>query len=605
MPILASVQQIRKAFGARPLFDGLSFALESGERVGLIGPNGAGKSTLLKVLAGRIGPDQGSVAFSRGLRVGFLEQVPSFAPGTTVLATVLEGAGGDVADDWEAHALAAEVMAKLSLEDGPVDTLSGGWKKRVALARELVRRPDLLLLDEPTNHLDVESILWLERFLASSSFATLTVTHDRVFLQRVSNRILELDRRNPGGILSVKGDYARFLETKESMLQAQESREKSLKNRLRRETEWLRQGAKARTTKQQARITRAGDLAEEVGELEYRNRTRSAKIDFQGADRSPKKLLEAKSIAKSYGGRVLFRDLDLRLGPGTRVGLMGPNGCGKSTLIRVLLGQEPADSGEVVRSDQLQVAHFEQNRESLDPEKTLFRTICPTGDHVTYRGARIHVRSFLDRFLFAHDQAEMTVGKLSGGEQARVLLALLMLQECNVLVLDEPTNDLDLETLDVIQDSLIDFPGAIILVTHDRYFLDQVATQILAFPLDGSGKLTPCVGLAQWESWHEGEVASSDRKAGGRVSSTPALAPALAPSAKRKLGYLEQREFDGMEQSIHAAEEKLALLAKESSRPELASDAGKLAELSSRMSAAQAEVDRLYARWAELTAKQG
>jgi ATP-binding cassette subfamily F protein uup len=400
----------------------------------------------------------------------------------------------------------------------------------------------------------------------------------------------------------VNGDYAKYLETKESMIQAQESREKSLKNTLRRETEWLRRGAKARTTKQQARITRHGELSEEVGELEYRNRTRTAKLDFQGTDRSPKKLLEAKSISKSYGKKTLFRGLDLRFGPGTRIGLMGPNGCGKSTLIRVLLGQERPDSGEVFRSDQLQVAYFEQSRESLDPAKTLFRTICPTGDHVTYRGAPVHVRGYLDRFLFAPEQAEMAVGKLSGGEQSRVLLAKLMLQEANLLVLDEPTNDLDLETLNVLQDCLTDFPGAVILVTHDRYFLDQVATQILAFPFDGSGKLTPCADLSQWEAWHEAQT-SALGKGGARAALAPASSgPAQANAGpKRRLSYNDQRELDGMEAAILVAEEKLERLTSESSRPEYASNAVKLGELTQELAKAQADVDRLYARWAVLT----
>jgi ABC transport system ATP-binding/permease protein len=600
MAILVTVQQIRKAFGARPLFENISLAIESGERIGLIGPNGMGKSTLLKILAQETQPDEGTVSFSRGLRVGYLPQVPRFKAGATVVETVLEGVRDP--DDWECQLAAEETIAKLSLVDGPVEKLSGGWKKRVALARELARQPDLLLLDEPTNHLDVESILELERILAGSRFATLTVTHDRVFLQRVSNRIIELDRRNAGGLLSVRGDYARYLETKDSMLQAQEQRETRLKNTLRRETEWLRRGAAARTTKQQARIQRHGALSEEVGELEYRNRSRTARIDFQGMDRSPKKLVEAKALSKSLGGKLLFKGVDLRMGPGTRVGLMGPNGCGKSTLIRTLLGTESPDSGEVFRSDQIQVAYFEQNRETLDPKLSLIRTLCPSGDHVDYRGGRIHIRGYLDRFLFSNDQMEMAVGKLSGGEQSRILLARLMLQPANLLVLDEPTNDLDLETLNVLQDCLTEFPGAVLLVTHDRYFLDQVATQILAFPFDGSGKLTPCADLAQWEAWHEAEESKYPR--GAKASSAPPPSPSTAPAAsaaRRKLSYKDQRELDGMEAAIHAAELELERLTAESAMPEHASNAKKLGELTAALSKAQAEVDRLYARWSELT----
>jgi ATP-binding cassette subfamily F protein uup len=392
MGILLSAHLVSQAFAARPLFEGLTFAIESGERVGLIGPNGAGKSTLLKILAGRMTADSGTVSYQKGLRIGFLEQVPTFSEGATVLETVLEGTPGgpSVAKthaDWESLAMASEQISKLDLNsEAKISQLSGGWKKRVALARELVRQPDLLLLDEPTNHLDLESILWLEEFLARAPFAILTITHDRLFLQRVANRILELDRRNPGGILSIAGDYAHYLESKELLMAAQEKREITLKNTLRRETEWLRQGAKARTTKQQARIQRAGDLKDEVEELEVRNQKRTARLDFFGAEKNPKKLIEAKKISKTLGERVLFKDLSLVLRPGSRLGLLGPNGCGKSTLIRSLVGDDQPTSGEIHRADALKVAYFEQNREILDPEKTVLKTICPEGEWVDYQG---------------------------------------------------------------------------------------------------------------------------------------------------------------------------------------------------------------------------
>ena len=299
MAILVSAHKLRKAFAARPLFDELTFSIESGEKIGLIGPNGAGKSTLLRIFASQTSPDDGKLSFQRGVKIGFLEQVPTFTSDSTVLAAVL--AASDDPDDWNNIATAGEFLSKLNLnEEDQVSSLSGGWKKRVALARELVKRPDLLLLDEPTNHLDVESILWLEEFLSNAPFATLTITHDRLFLQRIANRILELDRRNPGGLLSISGDYAHYLETKDLMMAAQERREGILKNTLRRETEWLRRGAKARTTKQQARIQRHGELKGEVEELEVRNQVRTARIEFQGAEKNPKKLIEAKNLSKSY-----------------------------------------------------------------------------------------------------------------------------------------------------------------------------------------------------------------------------------------------------------------------------------------------------------------
>jgi ATP-binding cassette subfamily F protein uup len=607
MAILIGAHEISKAFAARPLFEGLTFSIESGERIGLIGPNGAGKSTLLRILAGQSQPDDGTLSVQRGLRVGYLEQVPRFREGLTVLEAVLEG--GDP-EDWESIAAAHEQLSKLDLAGGPsgvqpesqVDRLSGGWKKRVALARELIKKPDLLLLDEPTNHLDVESILWLEELLESANFATLTITHDRVFLQRVSNRILELDRRNPGGLLSVRGDYAQYLETKDQLLAGQQRQETTLKNTLRRETEWLRRGAKARTTKQQARIQRAEALQDTVAELEYRNQDQKVRLSFQSAEKNPKKLIEAQGIAKSPGGKPLFKDLDVLITPGARLGLLGPNGCGKSTLIRVLLGHETPDEGSVRHSEHLSVAYFEQNRETLDPARTVLKTICPSGDHVDFRGGRVHIRSYLDRFLFGPGQAEMAVGKLSGGEQSRLLLARLMLKEANLLVLDEPTNDLDMATLNVLQDVLTDFPGAVLLVSHDRYFLDQVATKILAFPLREAqaGRLVPCVGLEQWEEWHAREKQALE--AAAKAAAAPARRDAVTPlpAKKKKLGFKEQRELDGMEATIHAAEAELARLTRESASPENALKPGKLRELTAAMAEAQARVDQLYARWSEL-----
>ena len=504
--------------------------------------------------------------------------------------------------DWECISLAQEQLSKLALDGqygiGPeslVDKLSGGWRKRVALARELTRKPDLFLLDEPTNHLDVESIMWLEELLANAPFATLTITHDRLFLQRIANRILELDRRNPGGLLSIAGDYAHYLESKELLMSAQEQREVVLKNTLRRETEWLRRGAKARTTKQQARIQRHGVLADEVSELGVRNQNRVAKLDFSGAEKSPKRLIDAKKkISKAYGKRTIFKDVSLTVGPGSRIGILGPNGCGKSTLIRALTGREAPDSGDIMRADGLSVAYFEQNRDMLDPTKSILKTICPDGEFVDYCGRKMHVRGYLDRFLFSPGQMDMKVGKCSGGEQSRILLAILMLKEANVLVLDEPTNDLDMQTLGVLEDCLTEFSGAVILVTHDRYFLDQVAQKILAFnAFDlNSGKIEVFEGLSQWEPWHEEQALQAKARAKAEVAAKKAGTSTVVK--KRKLSFNEQREFDSMEANIQKAEDLLEKLTAESLLAEHATNSVKQAELASALAKAQAELDRLF-----------
>jgi ATP-binding cassette subfamily F protein uup len=606
--ILLSAQDLGHAFGARALFEGVTFTLSDGDRVGLIGPNGAGKSTLLRILAGELGPDRGGVAARGGLRVAYLPQVPEFAPGATVRETVREGLGTQ-AHGWEEEARVDELVAKLGLAgpeagaDQSVERLSGGWRKRVALARALVTAPDLLLLDEPTNHLDVESILWLERFLAQARFATVTVTHDRLFLQRVANRVLELDRRNAGGLLDVAGDYATYLDRKAEVMAAQERREDTLRNTLRRETEWLRRGPAARTTKQEARIQRAGALADEVAELETRNRSRSVDLDFQATGRKTRRLIEARGIGVRYGDRAVFDGLDVLVGPGTRLGLLGPNGCGKSTLLRVLTGAQAPTTGEVKRADGLEIAFFEQDRAALDPALTLADTVCPDGDYVQFRGARVHRAGYLERFLFRSEQLQQPVGRLSGGEQSRLLVAQLMLRPASILVLDEPTNDLDFPTLAILEEALTSFDGAVLLVTHDRYFLDQVATQIMAFHTKPGeeGRTTVFTGLDQWESWFATQKPSP--------STSPSTSPSSSPSSsssssgtKKKLSYQLQREWDQIESQITAADATVASLESQLSDPTVASDHARLIELDAALTAARAESDRLYARWAELEA---
>lgn len=604
MSILISVQQLSKSFGAKTLFTDISFGIEQGDRIGLIGPNGAGKSTLLKILAQQETPDTGEVVYSRGLRVSYLEQSPTFPAGKSIYEVLSE----DI-NDPEQIAQVYKWMGRLSLNQGGmgpetlVEQLSGGWKKRVAIAKELIREPDLFLLDEPTNHLDLESIMWLEDLLKGASFATLTITHDRLFLQRVSNRILDLDRRNPGGLLSVNGAYSDYLNSKESLLSEQAKREDSLKNTLRRETEWLRRGVQARQTKQRARMDRAEDLKDEVEDLSSRNRNRTAQVDFQSASRHPKKLIEAKGISKSYGDKKLFGPLDFLITPKTRLGLLGPNGSGKSTLIKVLLGVEQPDSGNIEYAEAIQVAHFEQSREDLDPNQSLIQTVCAEGDYVSYRGQYIFARSYLDRFLFRPEQMDMPIGKLSGGEKSRVRIAQLMLQQANVLVLDEPTNDLDLETLNVLEDSIKDFDGAVILVSHDRYFLDQIADDILAFTLDSEQRpqLERFSGYAQWEEW----MKQQSKLANKQKTETSSQAKATPPNRpqRKRLSYKEKLEYEGMEQTILDTESQLEELQAQAQDPDILADPQKLSQVSAQMADVEEQIQKLYARWAELESK--
>lgn len=599
MGILISAHRLEKDFASRMLFRGLTFAIEDGDRIGLIGPNGAGKSTLMKMIAGLSSVDGGDLSSSRGTRVALLEQSPTFNDGVTVREALLEAT--DDPFDFDSMMVVDEVISKFDLSsraDEQVSSLSGGWKKRTALAREIARKPDLLLLDEPTNHLDVEGIRWLEDYLAHARFATVTITHDRLFLQRVANRIFDLDPRYPEGLLNVKGEYVEYLTVRDELIRSQERREVVLKNTLRRETEWLRRGAKARTTKQTARIGRAGDLKDEVTDLEERNAKKRLQIDFQEAERNPNKLIEAKELKRVLpDGRVLFENFNFIVTPKTRLGLLGPNGCGKSTLIKTLLGLEEPSAGTVKRAEKIEIAYFEQHRDTIDPKKTVLRNICDEGDYVDFRGQFVFARSYLDRFLFRTEQHDMPVEKLSGGEQARLRIAQMMLTRANVLVLDEPTNDLDMATLAILEETLGDFPGAVILVTHDRYFLDQVSNRILAFEhdLEGAPELLEFASFSQWEDWkvlREDEVKAQAKKA--------KTAAAAASKPKKKLTFKDKHELENMEVAIAQAEQHLQDLQAEAAKPENAANAKKLSELYASINEAQSKVEKLYARWQEL-----
>ena len=599
--ILASAHKIEKTYANRTLFENLSVGVGDKDRVGLVGPNGAGKSTLLAILAGRIEADAGTVSLKKGLRLGFLEQTPRFASDATVLDAILE----KCADRDEALARAYELMAKLELTnkfgaDHLVSELSGGWQKRVAIGRELALEPQLLLLDEPTNHLDLSSILWLEDYLSSAPFAVLMITHDRLFLQRVANRIWDLDPRNPDYILNVQGDYARYLETKELELAALARHESVQKNRLRRETEWLHRGALARQTKQSARIQAAADLKDSVANLKDKNQQRRVDLSFGEAEHAPKKLVEATGISKTFGDKILFENADILVTPNSRLGLLGDNGSGKSTLIKILLGLETPDSGRVLRPVESQVAYFEQSRETLRPDLSVLKNICPEGDFVFYKDQPLHVRSYLDRFHFSGHKVDLPVSKLSGGEQARLRLAQMMLKNCQILVLDEPTNDLDTEMLDSLEQSLEEFNGAVILVTHDRYFLDAVCNQILSFPLAESGdrRLQKFASYFQWEKWFQEE---SSRQASEKLKPAAAASEVIK---KARLSYKEKYELENIEGTILKLEAELADLQAESVSEKTMSDHKRLSDIHSRIAMLQAEIDQRYQRWADLEARK-
>lgn len=612
MPPIINAQGITKSFGAVPLFQEISFTVSEGDRIGLIGPNGSGKSTLLRILAGIETPDAGELSVRKRLSFSFVEQDSGFDAGATV-RSVIEGALKSAAvPESERGNRIAETLGRAGFEDldPKAAQLSGGWQKRLAIVQALVQAPDVLLLDEPTNHLDLAGIEWLEELLAQAAFACVVVSHDRYFLENVATETAELNRIYPAGVLRVRANYSRFLEKKEDFLHAQSRRQEALENLVHSEIEWLRRGAKARTRKSKARIGKANELMGELDDQNRRTRTATAQIDFSPTDRQTKRLIELENVAYRIGERELFANLNFVVSAGQRVGLVGPNGSGKTTLLRIWRGELNPTSGEIRRADWLRIVYFDQRRE-LDPALTLRRALAPEGDSVIYQDRVIHVASWAARFLFTGEQLNQPVERLSGGERARVLIAQLMLQPADVLLLDEPTNDLDIPTLEILEQSLLEFRGSVVLVTHDRYMLDRVSTIVLG--LDGDGKAESFADYRQWESWQEErkearKVIGDGRNVPHAVAVTEqafaeqAELPALG---RKKLAYLEAREYATIEERVAQAEEVVQAKRAQLEDPAVASDGPRLLTLHAELEAAQKSVDELYARWSELEAKKG
>ena len=603
-PLLVSCEGISKAYGVQPLFEGLCFGLSEGDRVGLVGPNGSGKTTLLKILAGLESPDAGTRSARKNLRLGYVPQDPTFPEGSTVEEIVRTGLPPADLDELAAAGRVAATLGRAGLADPyqEVAALSAGWRKRLAIARELVGGPDLLLMDEPTNHLDLEGILWLEELLTAEVPAYLVISHDRYFLENVTARVLELNPCYPQGLFEADGSYSAFLLAREEFLRSQAASQEVLANKVRREVEWLRRGPKARTRKSSARIKAAGQMIEELAAAQARSVTATAGIEFTASGRQSKKLLLTRDLAKTMGGQRILDGLNLTLTPGMRLGLLGPSGSGKTTLLDLLSGRLAPDGGEIERAEGLKVVRFSQDREGLSPTLSLRRTLAPEGDAVVYRDRSVHVVSWAKRFLFRPEQLETAVGRLSGGERARVCIARLMLEPADLLFLDEPTNDLDIPTLEVLEESLVEFPGALILVTRDRFLLDRVSTGILA--LDGAGGAVFYADVAQWEVAREDLGAAKREPQAAVLPPSPVALAAQPPRGLKRLTYLEQREWEQMEEKILAAETSLADCRQAVEDPGVASDPVALRERWQALETARAEVDRLYGRWAELEKKQ-
>lgn len=603
MPPILNAQGITKTFGATPLFRDLSFTVSDGDRIGLIGPNGAGKSTLLKVLAQQEDADSGDVAVRKRARIAYVQQESGFTPGVTVRA-VLEAALVDFhVPQAEREGRLREVSGKTGFPDIHVEaaTLSGGWRKRLAIAEALVTHPDVLLLDEPTNHLDLAGIVWLEDLLNEANFACVLVSHDRYFLENVATEIVELNRIYADGLLRVKGPYSKFIEGRQAYMEAQSKLQAALRNRVKTEVEWLRRGPKARATKAKARIDNAYDLIGQLKEVNTRSQTSTAGIEFAATERQTKRLVELSDVSVVLGDRMIVEGLNFLVANGMRVGLVGTNGSGKTTLLRLLTGELQPTTGTVKKATGLRIVYFSQMRE-LESGVTLRRALAPDSDSVVYQGRVVHVASYATKFLFTGEQLNQPVERLSGGERARVLIARLMLEPADLLLLDEPTNDLDIATLEVLDESLIEYSGALVLVTHDRYMLDRVATTVLG--LDSQGGAETFADYSQWEQSREQGAGNKGQERLPETAVANSKAASIA-GGKKKLSYIEAREFAEIEERVDAADRRLEVAKDRVNDPEVAVDAAALTVALAEMEAAQSAADELYARWAELTEKAG
>jgi len=623
MPLM-KLDKVSLHYGTLVLLDEVSFAMRKGDRAGLLGRNGAGKSTLLKLINGDVAPESGECWFRKETRISYLDQDLPHADEQDVYDVVAHGLAGvgdllaqyhhaivegdmqaleraqqelEAKDGWRLQQRVDTVISQLQLPgDARMSTLSGGWRRRVALGQALVSEPDILLLDEPTNHLDIPAIEWLEKQLIAYEGAVMFVTHDRSFLQRVANVIVELDR---GRLAAWEGDYSGFLKFREQQLQAEERENILFDKRLAEEEKWIRQGIKARRTRNEGRVRALKTMREE----RRQRRELAARADFgmENAERSGKRVIELQQISKSFGSKRVIDDFSSLVKRGDRIGIVGANGAGKSTLIKIMLGEMQPDTGSVKLGTKLDVAYFDQLRVQLDPEKDLIDNVCGGREFIEIQGRKKHAISYLGEFLFAPDRVRMPVKSLSGGEQNRAILARLFSKPANLLVLDEPTNDLDIETLELLEEILLEFEGTVLLVSHDREFMDNVVTSI--FVLEGDGRISEHVGGYSHWAGKGGKLVSLEEP-DAEFSTPPANTSSQArekPLAAKKLSYKLQRELDALPGLIEQLEVRQSELEAEVSAPgfyqqDQASTAPVLVELAD----VTAELEQAYGRWEEL-----
>ncbi|MEI7850357.1 MAG: ATP-binding cassette domain-containing protein [Kiritimatiellales bacterium] len=586
---LLSLQNLHIAFGGPALLDGVTLQIEPGERICLVGRNGQGKSTLLKIVSGDLEPDKGAIVRSREVRIARLQQtVPQDIQGTVFDL---------VSKDWNhEHALDHPVEKAISLlgldPEQEFSSLSGGMRRRALLAKALVNEPDLLILDEPTNHLDIDSIQWLENFLLRWRGTVLFVTHDRVFLKKLATRIVELDR---GNLTSWACDYETYLSRRQALLEAEEGQRAEFDRKLAQEEVWIRKGIKARRTRNEGRVRELEKLR--VERSQRRERTGTVKMQLNEAEMSGRKVITAKNISCGYGGADIIKEFSVEILRGDRIGIIGPNGCGKSTLLNALLGQLAPRQGEIKHGTKLEIAYFDQHRITLNEEKSVKWNLCMDNDYVQTGTGRQHAIGYLQNFLFSPADARQPVGSLSGGERNRLMLAKIFAQSSNVLVLDEPTNDLDVETLDLLEELLVEYQGTVLLVSHDRAFINNVVTETLVF--EGNGQIGEYAGgYDDWLSQRSGV-----RSQGSGVGSQKAEEPKKAQ--KRKLSNREREDLRTLPKRIEQLEVELAGLNQKLNEPDFyRRPADEIKTVTERAAAVSVEMDAAFARWAEIEERQ-
>jgi ATP-binding cassette subfamily F protein uup len=591
------LKSVSLSLGGPPVLDGIDLRVERGERVCLLGRNGEGKTTLLRLLAGDVQPDGGELLRSPRLRIGVLPQeIPANLDGTVReivaahLTALPEAAGGE---EWRVDHLVDQILTRSGLEgDAPFVSLSAGNKRRALLARALAGEPDLLLLDEPTNHLDIDAITWLEDQLARFAGTLFFVTHDRAFLRGLAGRIVELDR---GRVRDWSCDYDTFVRRRDDVLRNEQAAWAEFDRKLAQEEVWIRQGVRERRTRNEGRVRELKRMREE--RRARRVQTGDANIRLQDVERSGRLVIRTEGLGFAWGDMPMVDGLDTMIVRGDKVGILGPNGSGKTTLLRLLLGELEPREGTVRLGSNLQIAYFDQQRHQLDETKTVQENVCENGDTIFFDGRRVHVITYLQNFLFAPDRARSPITHLSGGERNRLLLARLFTRPANLLVLDEPTNDLDLETLDLLEELLLDFAGTLLLVSHDREFLDNVTTSTLA--LEGGGRVTETVG--GYSDWARVSRAARDRAAAAQPKPRKGKSRPAPSERPRRLSFKEKQELAALPARIEALEEEQAGLHTELADPDLYREqAARVSELRARLSAVVAELPVLYARWEEL-----